>query len=351
MSVINTNVKSLVAQSALAANNNKLATAMERLSTGSRINSAKDDAAGLGISTRMESQVRGLNMAIRNANDGISLAQTAEGAMEEITSMLQRMRELAVQATSDVNNSTDRANLDAEVQQLKTEIDRIVDTTTFNGKKLLDGSMKAQLQIGAQAGETMDVNVNNISSLGLGTITGTGSAGVVNASVSGVEATPTHARMAFSDNGTYQFDLTVGGPSGPNTFTIKGDVVAGSAKDILDKINDALLQSRDNTGTFTPAVEDGAPVPPDLRDSIQVTYSGKSLDIVSLAGAAITVSDYVATAGGGATTYSTIAGGSGSLNSVTLQNGAAGTAPDSFDVSDLAVSDKNVSTAEVLVGT
>jgi len=137
MTVINTNVKSLVAQGALAANNNKLATAMERLSTGSRINSAKDDAAGLAISTRMESQVRGLNAAIRNANDGISLLQTAEGAMDEIGNMLQRMRELSVQAASDVNNSADRAGLDAEVQQLKAEIDRVVSTTRFNDKKLL----------------------------------------------------------------------------------------------------------------------------------------------------------------------------------------------------------------------
>ena len=145
MTVINTNVKSLVAQGALAANNNKLATAMERLSTGSRINSAKDDAAGLAISTRMESQVRGLNAAIRNANDGISLLQTAEGAMDEIGNMLQRMRELSVQAASDVNNSADRAGLDAEVQQLKAEIDRVVSTTRFNDKKLLDGSMSGSL--------------------------------------------------------------------------------------------------------------------------------------------------------------------------------------------------------------
>ena len=124
MTVINTNVKSLIAQASLAANNKNLSTAMERLSTGSRINSAKDDAAGLAISSRMTSQVRGLNMAIRNANDGISLAQTAEGAMEETTSMLQRMRELTLQATNATYTASDRASLQEEVAQLQAEIDR-----------------------------------------------------------------------------------------------------------------------------------------------------------------------------------------------------------------------------------
>ena len=142
MSVVNTNVKSLVAQDSLMKSGRAMATAMERLSTGKRINSAKDDAAGLSISNRMDAQIRGLTMAVKNANDGISLMQTAEGALDEVTNSLQRMRELAVQAVNGTNNAQDRAALDAEVQQLKSEIDRTAKTTQFNSINLLDGSFK-----------------------------------------------------------------------------------------------------------------------------------------------------------------------------------------------------------------
>jgi flagellin len=169
MTVINTNVKSLVAQASLAANNKNLSTAMERLSTGSRINSAKDDAAGLAISSRMTSQVRGLNVAIRNANDGISLAQTAEGAMEETTSMLQRMRELTLQATNATYTASDRASLQEEVSQLQAEIDRIASTTQFNGQNILDGSFTGrQLQIGDNASTTMGISINAVNGGTLG---------------------------------------------------------------------------------------------------------------------------------------------------------------------------------------
>jgi flagellin len=140
MSVINTNVKSLVAQNAITVNNRSMNKTMEQLSTGSRINTAADDAAGLAISNKMTSQIRGLNQAVRNANDGISMIQTAEGATKEITSMLQRMRELAVQAANDTNTTDDRAALKAEVTQLSDEITRIATNTTWNGMKLLDGS-------------------------------------------------------------------------------------------------------------------------------------------------------------------------------------------------------------------
>jgi flagellin len=169
MTVINTNVKSLVAQSALSANSKNLATAMERLSTGKRINSAADDAAGLAISSRMTSQVRGLNMAIRNANDGISLLQTAEGAMEETTNMLQRMRELSLQASNATYSASDRASLQAEVDQLKSEIDRIASTTQFNGQNILDGSYSNKmLQISDRPGSGLDVSLNAITSAVLG---------------------------------------------------------------------------------------------------------------------------------------------------------------------------------------
>lgn len=171
MSVINTNVKSLVAQDSIMKSNRTLSTAMERLSTGKRINSAADDAAGLSISTRMDSQIRGLSQAIRNANDGISIVQTAEGAIDEVTNILQRMRELSVQSVNDSYNEADRSSMDQEVQQLKTEIDRIATTTEFNSKKLLDGSFKDQkLQIGDKSYQTMDINIASmkVADLGMG---------------------------------------------------------------------------------------------------------------------------------------------------------------------------------------
>ena len=169
MTVINTNVKSLVAQDAIMKNNRALSTSMQRLSTGSRINSAKDDAAGLAISTRMDSQVRGLNMAIKNANDGISLMQTAEGAMDEVTGILQRMRELSVQSINGTNNDSDRVALNDEVKQLKAEIDRIATTTEFNSQKILDGSFKdKKLQIGDKSYQTMDVAIGSVATKDLG---------------------------------------------------------------------------------------------------------------------------------------------------------------------------------------
>ncbi len=172
MTVVNTNVKSLVAQDSLMKVGRSLSTAMERLSTGKRINSAKDDAAGLSISNRMDAQIRGLTMAVKNANDGISLMQTAEGALDEVTNSLQRMRELAVQAVNGTNTAQDRAALDAEVQQLKSEIDRTAKTTQFNSINLLDGSFNNKLlQIGDKANQTLKVGIAGakVSDLGLGT--------------------------------------------------------------------------------------------------------------------------------------------------------------------------------------
>ena len=140
MTVINTNVASLNAQAAIATNARGLSKAMQQLSTGRRINSAADDAAGLAISDKLTAQIRGLNQAIRNANDGISMLQTAEGATNEITNMLQRMRELAVQAANDTNGLAERSALNVEFDQLRTEINRIAGTTQFNGFNVLDGS-------------------------------------------------------------------------------------------------------------------------------------------------------------------------------------------------------------------
>jgi flagellin len=155
---INTNVASLTAQRHLASSQSTLSTAMQRLSSGLRVNSAKDDAAGLAIAERMTAQVRGLNVAARNANDGISLAQTAEGALGKIGDMLQRMRELAVQSANATNSDADRKALQAEVNQLRDEIDRVAKTTAFNGTKLLDGSFAAAtFQVGSNSGEVITV--------------------------------------------------------------------------------------------------------------------------------------------------------------------------------------------------
>ncbi|MFN7123990.1 MAG: flagellin [Hydrogenophaga sp.] len=170
MTTINTNVMSMTAQRNLGTTSSSLATSMQRLSSGLRVNSAKDDAAGLAISERMNAQVRGLNVAARNANDGISLAQTAEGALGKVGDMLQRMRELAVQSANASNNSSDRTALNAEVTQLRQEIDRVAKTTSFNGTKLIDGSFaNATFQVGANAGEGISIDsIVNSDSASLG---------------------------------------------------------------------------------------------------------------------------------------------------------------------------------------
>jgi len=166
---IQTNVASLNAQRNLNSSQGGLSTSLQRLSSGLRINSAKDDAAGLAIADRMTAQIKGLNQASRNANDGISLTQTAEGALQESTNILQRVRELAVQSANSTNSATDRLSLQSEVNQLVSELDRISDTTSFNGIKLLDGSFQAQqFQVGANAGETIQVTVAKATSDSLG---------------------------------------------------------------------------------------------------------------------------------------------------------------------------------------
>jgi len=167
--IINTNVASLTAQRNLTTSQSSLNTAINRLSSGLRINSAKDDAAGLAISERFTSQIRGLNQAVRNANDGVSLAQTAEGALKSSGDILQRIRELAVQSANATNSASDRQALNAEVNQLTSELDRIAKTTEFNGRKLLDGSFTAaDFQVGANAFQTITATSSNFSTSSYG---------------------------------------------------------------------------------------------------------------------------------------------------------------------------------------
>lgn len=180
MQVINTNSMSLNAQRNLTASQGGMAVSLQRLSSGLRINSAKDDAAGLAISERFGSQIRGLNQAVRNANDGISLAQTAEGALGTVTNNLQRIRELAVQSSNATNTNNDRAALQTEVGQLLAEIDRVADQTSFNGVKLVDGSFTgAVFQVGANAGETITLaSITDANTVALGSVTQNTSAGL-----------------------------------------------------------------------------------------------------------------------------------------------------------------------------
>lgn len=221
---INTNVASLNAQRNLGTSQSSLNKSMQRLSSGLRINSAKDDAAGLAISDRMTAQIRGLNQAARNANDGISLAQTAEGALQESTNILQRMRELAVQSANDTNSASDRSSLNDEVGQLQAELDRIAQTTEFNGRKVIDGSLaNATFQVGANAGTEQTISFDIESALG--------------ADLSQV------GTVVDAPNGTPTVGASVSGTAlAADTLSVNGEAVgaaAGTAVAIADAINAA----------------------------------------------------------------------------------------------------------------
>jgi flagellin len=246
MSVINTNVMSLNSQRNLSSNSASLATTIQRLSSGLRINSAKDDAAGLAISERFTTQIRGLNQAARNANDGISLAQTAEGALGEVGNNLQRIRELAVQSRNATNSTDDRAALQKEVSQLKSEIDRVADQTSFNGTKLLDGSFTAQaFQIGANQGQTIEVASiadANIAALGSWT------SAITTQAVATTSASSGAYTLAASDTATDAFQLRIGG-------TLVSDRVVGQATDTnLDTDINTFIAASNGAYTKTGSV-------------------------------------------------------------------------------------------------
>jgi flagellin len=224
-STINTNIQSLTAQRNLSMSQASLATSMQRLSSGLRINSAKDDAAGLAITDRMTSQVRGLNQAARNANDGISLAQVAEGALGSVSSNLQRIRELAVQAANGTNSASDRQALQAEVLQLTTEIARVGDTTEFNGLKLLDGSYTTQqFQVGANANQTIGVSVSSARAVDMGNnrITSKTTAPSIATAAVG-------ANLAAAVNGFAAQAFTLSGNGTVSTIPTSGNLAAGSS--------------------------------------------------------------------------------------------------------------------------
>jgi flagellin len=228
---INTNVASLNAQRNLGTSQSALNKSMQRLSSGLRINSAKDDAAGLAISDRMTAQIRGLNQAARNANDGISLAQTAEGALQESTNILQRMRELAVQSANDTNSASDRASLQAEVGQLISEMDRIAETTQFNGKTLLDGTLgTSTFHVGANANQTISVTIDGARASQLGALaTGTSS---VTQTDTGTETGSAAAQLVIAPVRTTYEGVDTNAIAGGGDLTINGqNISATTAED------------------------------------------------------------------------------------------------------------------------
>ena len=230
-STINTNIASLTAQRNLGMSQASLNTSINRLSSGLRINSAKDDAAGLAISERFTSQIRGLNQAARNANDGISLAQVAEGAMSSAGNILQRVRELAVQAANATNSAGDRQALQKEVGQLVAELDRIAQTTEFNGQKLLDGTFgTSQFQVGANANQTIVASTANLRT------TVYGNNQNLSSNASGPAAVSAAATASPFPNGIASNNITVNGPLGSATVAVVSGASA-SAKGIASQIN------------------------------------------------------------------------------------------------------------------
>jgi flagellin len=224
MTAINTNIGAIQAQSNMGRVSEEYNQAMTRLSSGKRINAAKDDAAGMAIGEKMTAQIKGLNQAVRNATDAKSLVDTTEGAHVEVSNMLQRMRELSVQAANDTNTAEDRNNINAEAQQLVAEINRVAETTTFNGMNILDGSFKGkQFQIGADSGQTLNVNVDSAAANDIGAYTFKTDVQITAAATtdSGITAAPQY---------------TVSGSKGSQTF---GVAAGTSARDFAQTVNDS----------------------------------------------------------------------------------------------------------------
>ena len=233
MTAINTNTAALNAQYYLAKSNKDMESSMAKLSSGQKVNSAADDAAGLAIASRMTAQIRGLAMAVKNSNDSMSLAQTAEGAMEEVTNMLQRIRELAVQSANGTMNAGDRSSLDAEVQALKAEIDRVATTTSFNSQNLLDGSYKATFQIGDKNGQTVGLKIGSVKTDSLGL--GEGSSG---------NNTLVSRRIPVAASLTGTFDIELASPVDAGDIQVNGQAIGAIA--LTDDMEDIIKNIHDN---------------------------------------------------------------------------------------------------------
>lgn len=299
---INTNVASLSAQNQLGKSQGMNDQALERLSSGLRINSAKDDAAGLAISTRFSSQISGLNVASRNANDGISLAQTAEGALDEITNNLSRIRELAVQSANATNSASDREALNDEVQQRIAEVDRIASQTAFNGLNVLDGSLESQnFQVGANAGETIGVDLaQSVRAADFGD-------------------------LAVADGGTLDVDALA---ASAGTETAAFSVTIGDDADALDvtiNLDESLFEDTSGDGNLDAAIS-GEAVLQEIATQVNDQLGGRGFAAVNEAGDGIdikssetlTFSSDDAGFGGDFNTTAEIAVDSGSVQAVTV---------------------------------
>ena len=261
MATINTNMSANIASNAMTRNERSMSSTMERLSTGIRINSAKDDAAGLAISSKMTSQINGLNQAVRNSNDAISMIQVAEGAMGEVTNMFQRMRELAVQAISDSNTSADRTALDNEYKQLSAEVQRVAGNTQWNGTNILDGARtQTTFQIGANASQTIDVNFGTLATNGA-TVTVTANTARSGSTAAFVELT--FGGTALADGDVLSMDFADGGKlsitlgTGDAAHIAAGEVI-GEHSLAFETTGAGYSATKSATGFFTDATAGNA---------------------------------------------------------------------------------------------
>ena len=243
--VVNTNIGSLNAQRSLAESSRELSTAMERLSSGKKINSAADDAAGFAIAERMTAQVRGLNMATKNANDGLAMLATIENATNDVTDMLQRVRELAVQASNDTNSSTDRGYLQKEVDSLLNEINRVASQTVYNDQVVLDGTHTGQLQVGTDNGQNITFNIKSIDTDTLGL---TGSGGASGAFTAG--ATPIVISTTSHDNSVDSAGAAQAPAAGTDNVLGLSVLTAEDAEAALTKITAAIEQVAGNRAEY-----------------------------------------------------------------------------------------------------
>ena len=315
---VNTNVTSMRAQGNLGKANVGVQDSMQRLASGLRINSAKDDAAGLQISNRLTSQVNGLDVATRNANDGISIAQTAEGAMQESTNILQRMRDLSLQSANGSNSQTDRDALQKEIGALQTELTRIAETTSFGGQKLIDGSYGTQaMQVGAESNETIAIKLDDVSADALAQGGSAITAGGINA------AGITELTSGSTDGGVVTLDYTAaGGTATPITANIGS---ASNAEEVAFEINKAL--SEEGLAAVAVANDDGS-----------VGFAGSVGTGDALAfNAAGTVADDGTTAVTAANTTNAAVGGADTASIATINISSAGGAQSAVDTIDAAI--------------
>jgi len=283
--IINTNIASLTAQRNLNSSQNSLNTSLQRLSSGLRINSAKDDAAGLAISERFTTQIRGLNQASRNANDAISLSQTAEGALGEIGSNLQRIRELAVQSANATNSASDRAALDLEVQQRLAEVDRIASQTSFNGQKILDGSFgTAQFQVGANVGETIGLDLaTSIRQDSIGAVATATSVTNLTNTIDGTAATFTTAATGLGSlAGNYS---TIAAVAGTDTVTFDAATAVLAANDEV-AVNGVVFRFTDAGGSNPDVITVNSATSVTVSTDLAADTDGSNADLFAAAFAA-----------------------------------------------------------------